>query len=158
MNKLILGTMLAVGLCYGKTINLLNWKPQFKYTSNEIYTYEDAKQIRKADKRIQIRCEINKCRLYKTPLNCPEFRTDNMDEYLLDAFRARQVTDICFADYETTKYKYANDKLAIVFKRNNKKYMFEEVIDYTGDKFAKIYKIHRLSDSSQITWKTNNDF
>lgn len=156
MNKLILGTMLAVGLCYGKTINLLNWEPQFKYKSDEIYSPEDAKQICETNKSFHISCENHKCHLYKTPLNCPEFRTGNMDEYLLDAFRAHQVTDICFADYETTKYKYEKDKLAITFKRNNKKYIFEKVIEYTGaDKYAQIYKIHRLSDSSKITWKTN---
>lgn len=150
--------MLAVGLAFSKTINLLEWEPQFKYTSNEIYTYKDAREIRKTDKHIQIRCEKNgKCHLYKTPLNCPEFRTSNMDEYLLDAFRARQLIDVCFGDYGNVKYHFVNHKTGMIFNRNNNKYMFEEVIEYTGaDKYAKIYKIRKLTDSVNVTWKTND--
>lgn len=159
MKKLIFVIIMAgVALANAKTMNLLEWEPKFKYTSNEIYTYKDAKQIKEKDRRINIRCEDGKCRLYKTPLNCPEFRTSNMDEYLLDAFRARQLIDICFGDSGKVEYHFVKDKTGMIFNRGGKKYIFEDVFKYTGgkDEFGKVYKIRRLSDSDHVTWKTND--
>ena len=157
MKKIFAIVFACVAIVNAKTINLLEWEPQYKYASAEFYSFEDAKEIQKTDKHIRIGCKNGKCKLYKTPLNCPDFKTSNMDEYILTPARARRVADVCFADYETVKYKYTNGKSGIVFKRNNKKYIFEEVIEYTGEnEFGKIFKIYKLSDTTNVIWQKNN--
>ena len=103
MKKII--TLIAILCCMvmGKTINMMGWEPEYKYKSNDTYTYEEAKEYCEGKKQCQPKREIGRTyRIYQKIVNCPPLLTGKMDSYIGSPFEIDRFIDVC---YDETLYK-----------------------------------------------------
>lgn len=151
MKKIITLILIAVAFAMANTINLLNWNPDYKYTSIESYPYELAKNYC-ADK---VDCHIKRMNnglfsINKNIKNCPALKTGNMDEYIADLFHMYEVIRECFASDKEIHLAGPD----ISFKYKNTRY-YVNVFEKYDNKDGNIYKIRKNISKETINFKEN---
>ena len=103
MKKIIILIAILCSLGLSKTINLIDWKPEYKYKSEDTYTLDEAEAYCKDKKQCYPKREIGrKYRIYQKINNCPSMLTGKMDSYIASAWQIRVFIIEC---YDKTLYK-----------------------------------------------------
>lgn len=102
MKKIIILIAILCSFGISKTINMIEWEPEYKYKSNDTYSRHDAKEYCEGKKQCVIKREIgNKYRIYQKVANCPPILTGKMDSYIGMSFKLRRFIYVC---YDETVY------------------------------------------------------
>ena len=156
MKKIIFCLLIIASFANAKTINVLDWTPEFKYSSVERYTHEEAKEYCMNKKNCHLACDRpSKCTINKTILNCPAFKTNTMDEYIATPAHMHKVINHCFADGKVRLFYEGEHTLNYSFERNNVEYVVTKFDKY-DNKFGYIFRIRkRLMTNKDIKFKQN---
>ena len=151
MFKKVLTFMLIItAFTSANTIDVSEWKPDFKYTSIETYSYYEAKEYCDNEKDCHISCSNQRCTINKSPKNCPELKTGKMDEYIGKPFDMVHIIDICFT-YGKREVHISNGD--IKFKHKNTIYYFSKIYKYDNEKW--IYKISKKPRKKDMKFREN---
>ena len=119
MKKIIILIAILCGFGMSKTINMMDWKPEYKYKSNDTYTQKEAKKYCEGKKQCLINFETEgNFRIYQKIVNCPPMLTGKMDSYIGMSYKIRLFIDVC---YDETLYK------AVKIEKYPSKYGFDYV-------------------------------
>lgn len=151
MKKIIILIFIVITFGMANTINILNWTPDYKYTSTESYPFELAKNYcsDKSDCHIK-RMDNGLFTINKNIKNCPALKTGNMDEYIADAFHMHEVIRECFASDKKIHF----EGHVVSFKYKNTRY-YVNVFEKYDNKYGKIYKIRKNITKETINFKEN---
>lgn len=140
MKKIITLILMVATIISAKTVNLLDWEPDYKYTSTETYPYEVAQQYCENKPGCGVlRVRSGQYSINKNIKNCPAIKTGDMDEYISDAAHMHHVIDHCFS---TDKKIHYEGKGVLSFVHKNSKYYATRIQKY-DNKYGYIYKIKK---------------
>lgn len=113
MKKIIILIAILCNFGLSKTINMIGWKPEYKYISNDTYTYKEAKEYCEGKKQCQLNREIGRqYRIYQKIINCPPILTGKMDSYITSSLRMHLFIRECYDEtiYEAVRIeKYPSE-------------------------------------------------
>ena len=152
MKKIIIFILISAAVSMATTINILNWEPEYKYTSIETYPYQAAKEYCENKKDCEISCEASRgrCTINKTIKNCPALKTGNMDEYIATPFHMHMMVKRCFALEH--KLHYEGHVVSFVYKNN--RYYVNKIQKY-DNKYGYIFKITKTITKDSVKFKEN---
>ena len=132
MKHLVILVILMSYAAWGKTIDLRDWEPEFKYKSEELYTRDEAESYCKNKKQCVIRYEKKSrdVRIYSKVTNCKPILSGKLDSYISDAYHIRELIELCGDEkiYEAKKIEVYEQPIHYVWKIQKK-------IKYRGVKF-----------------------
>ena len=124
MKKIIILIAMLCCVSIAKTINIMDWYPEYKYKSTETYTRDEAKEYCKGKEDCAMKYEGNtrRMRIYTHVNNCKPVLTGKMDTYIATPSRIRHFIDVCADEnmYEAIKLDKYPEKYGYVWKIQKK--------------------------------------